>query len=58
MAALTAAHFNPILKTFYQHLLTKKKAAKVALTAVMRKLLIHLNTVLKTTSSQPLIIAS
>jgi len=48
MAALSAAHFNPILKTFYQRLLAQKKPAKVALTAVMRKLLIHLNTLLKT----------
>jgi transposase len=50
MAALTAAHFNPILKTFYQRLLAQKKPAKVALTAVMRKLLIHLNTILKITN--------
>jgi transposase len=48
MAALSAAHFNPILKPFYQRLLAQKKPAKVALTAVMRKLLIHLNTLLKT----------
>jgi len=48
MAALTAAHFNPILKTFYQRLLAQKKPAKVALTAVMRKLLVYLNALLKT----------
>ena len=48
MAALAAARSNPILKTFYQRLLAQKKPAKVALTAVMRKLLIHLNTLLKT----------
>jgi transposase len=48
MAALTAAHFNPILKTFYQRLLAQNKPAKVALTAVMRKLLVYLNALLKT----------
>jgi transposase len=58
MAALTAAHFNPILKTFYQRLVAQKKAAKVALTAVMRKLLIHLNTVLKTSPTPLLSTAS
>jgi transposase len=47
MAALTAVRFNPILKTFYQRLLAQKKPFKVAITAVMRKLLIYLNTVLK-----------
>jgi len=54
MAALTAAHFNPILKTFYQRLIDQKKAFKVALTAVMRKLLIHLNAVLKNAANPPL----
>jgi len=34
MAALSAARFNPILKTFYQRLRAQKKPAKVALTAV------------------------
>jgi transposase len=58
MAAVSAARFNPILKTFYQRLLAQKKAAKVALTAVMRKLLIHLNTVLKTVPTLPLTTAS
>ena len=53
MAALTAAHFNPILKTFYQRLRAQKKPAKVALTAVMRKLLIYLNAILKTLPAQP-----
>lgn len=47
MAALTAARFNPILKAFYQRLIAQKKPFKVAITAVMRKLLIYLNTVLK-----------
>ncbi len=47
MAALCATIHNPLLKAFYQRLRTKGKAAKVALTAVMRKLLLHLNSILK-----------
>ena len=47
-AALCATLHNPLLKAFYQRLRAKGKAAKVALTAVMRKLLIHLNSLLKT----------
>lgn len=53
MAALTAARYNPVLKTVYQRLIAAKKAPKVALTAVSRKLLIHLNGLLKTPSSAP-----
>ena len=48
MAALCATLHNPLLKTYYQKLRTKGKPAKVALTAVMRKLLIHLNSLLRT----------
>jgi transposase len=47
MAALTAARHNPILKPFYQRLRTNGKPPKLALVAVMRKLLIVLNTSLK-----------
>ena len=47
MAALTATVHNPILKSFYQHLRQKGKPAKLALTAVMRKLVILLNRLLK-----------
>ena len=48
MAALCSTLHNPLLKAYYQHLKTKGKPAKVALTAVMRKLLIHLNALLRT----------
>jgi transposase len=48
MAALVAARHNPILRTFYQRLRSDGKPAKLALTAVMRKLLIVLNSALKT----------
>jgi transposase len=47
MAALSAARSNPFLKALYQRLRANGKAHKVALTAVMRKLLIHLNSLLK-----------
>lgn len=47
MAALTAVRHNPILRTFYQGLRSRGKPAKVALTAVMRKLTILLNRLLK-----------
>ena len=47
MAALSAAHSNPVLKNFYQRLRKDKKLFKVAITAVMRKLLIYLNGLLK-----------
>ncbi len=46
MAALTAAHRNHVLAPFYQRLITAGKPPKVALTAVMRKLLIALNSAL------------
>lgn len=47
MAALTASRFNPILKAVYQRLRTAGKAHNVALVAVMRKLLVYLNSILK-----------
>src|SRR5205809_2110605 len=47
MAALSAARFNPILSRFDQRLCSKGKPHKLALTAVMRKLLLALNQTLK-----------
>ena len=47
MAALAATTHNPILKAFYQQLRARGKPGKVALTAVMRKLVILLNRLLK-----------
>ena len=47
MAALSAARRNHILSPFYQRLRAKGKPHKLALTAVMRKLLIVLNQILK-----------
>jgi transposase len=47
MAALVAAHSNRHLKLFYQRLRAAGKPAKVALAAVMRKLIISMNHILK-----------
>lgn len=47
MASLSAIQHNPVFKKFYQHLIQQGKKAKVALTAVMRKLLIILNAMLR-----------
>ena len=47
MAALVAAHHNPILRSFYLRLRAAGKPGKVALTATMRKLVIVLNSALK-----------
>ena len=47
MPALVAARFNPDLQAKYAALLTAGKPAKVALTAIMRKLLVLANTLLR-----------
>jgi transposase len=47
MAALVAARSNDHLKPFYQRLRLAGKPAKVALTAVMRKLIVYMNHLLK-----------
>jgi len=47
MATLSATKHNPVIKVFYQRLLDKGKLKKVALTACMRKLLVILNTMVK-----------
>ena len=47
MAALVATRHNAALRAFYQRLRTAGKPAKVALVAVMRKLLTIVNAMLK-----------
>ena len=47
MAALVAARWKPALRIFYQRLRAAGKPAKVALTAVARKLLVLLNAILR-----------
>lgn len=48
MAALVGARYNPVIKAFYERLLAKGKAKKVALVACMRKLLTIMNAILRT----------
>lgn|SRR5208283_201628 len=48
MAALTAIKHNKIIKPFYERLMKSGKLFKVAITACMRKILIILNTMVKT----------
>jgi transposase len=52
MAALSAARHDPILKAFRQRLLDAGKKKMVALTAVMRKLIVLLNRLLKNPNFQ------
>jgi transposase len=54
MAAVSAARCNPILKIVYQRLRAACKPAKVALTAIMRRLVIYMNHLLKPIAPQPL----
>lgn len=50
MAALSASRSNPVLRDLYKRLRAKGKLGKVALTAVMRRLLIYMNHQLKNLS--------
>jgi len=47
MAALVACRRNPVIRTFYDRLLARGKAKKVALVACMHKLLIILNAMVR-----------
>lgn len=47
MAALSSIRFNADMKSFYQRLRKKGKVAKVAIIAVVRKLLIMLNSIMR-----------
>ena len=53
MAAVSACRYNPILHAFYLRLKAAGKPSKLALTAVMRKLLCALNSILKPITPQP-----
>lgn len=46
MSAVTASWANPVLKEVYQRLLKNGKKKKVAMVAIARKMLIHLNTLM------------
>ena len=47
MAALSASQNNPVLRAFYLRLLAKGKPKKVALTAVIRRLITILNAIIR-----------
>ena len=51
MGTMVASRFNPVIRDFYQRLLSAGKPKKLALTACMRKLLIILNSMPKYGSS-------
>jgi len=51
MAAVAASRHNPVLRPFYERLLAKGKPPKVALIAVLRRLVVFANAVLR--SGQP-----
>lgn len=47
MATVTAARHNPVIRNYYSHLRKEGKIFKVAIVACMRKLLIHLNVLMR-----------
>lgn len=47
MPAWAAVRFNPVIKGFYQRLISKGKKPKVAIVACMHKLLIIINSIIK-----------
>ncbi len=51
MAAVTASTHNPVLRPFYERLIAKGKPAKLALIAVLRRLVVFANAVIR--SGQP-----
>jgi transposase len=53
MASLSAVRCNPVLRALYQHLRSKEKPPKVALTAVMRRLLVYMNQQVKNLALTP-----
>ena len=48
MATLSAIKSNPVIRAYYQHLVSQGKPGKLAVVACMRKLLITLNAMLRT----------
>jgi len=48
MCAMVAARTNPVFKQFYEQLVARGKPKKLALVAVMRKLIVTLNAMFKT----------
>ena len=53
MSALSAARYDPRLKAFYAGLVSRGKPKKLALVAVMRKLLVILNARMREAMAEP-----
>jgi transposase len=53
MAAMSAARHNHALRTFYQRLIANGKKPLVALTAVMRKIVVISNALLRHNTPNP-----
>ena len=53
MAALVASRHNPDIKAFYTRLRTSGKPAKLAITACMRKILTHINSIARNFITTP-----
>lgn len=51
MAILSARKFNPVIKKFYDRLISKGKLPKVAMVACMRKLIVIMNAMIRDNSS-------
>jgi len=47
MSAMVSVRFNPVLRAFYERLLARGKAKKVALVAVMRRMVIWVNAMVR-----------
>ncbi|WP_367144498.1 IS110 family transposase [Pantoea stewartii] len=47
MAVLSAVHYNPEIKVFYENLIARGKVFKVAMTACMRKLITIINAIIR-----------
>ncbi|MFN3420275.1 MAG: transposase [Armatimonadota bacterium] len=47
MATLVAIRFNPVIREYYERLLSRGKAKKAAMVACMRKMLIILNAMMR-----------
>ena len=50
MCAMVAAHYNPVFQQLYERMVVRGKSKKLALEAVMRKLIVTLNAIVKTNS--------
>jgi transposase len=47
MGAIVAVRHNPLIKAFYERLLSRGKPKKLAITACLRKMLVMLNAMIR-----------